>query len=121
MLKITGSLDKSVSSKNNGNRLTYSKNDNNRPVFKKNNSNGKDNGFDISKNSVKYVKKSEKLSKLEKLFELKKSKSKKTFKSQNLAKSRKKTLKSGNSTSFDTIEARLKFLTPNAKTAFNCL
>ena len=42
-------------------------------------------------------------------------------KSQNLAKSGKKLSQSGNSTNFDTIEAGPKFLTPDAKTAFNHL
>ena len=40
---------------------------------------------------------------------------------QNSAKSGKKLSKSENSNNFDTIEARLKFSTPNARTAFNCL
>ena len=48
-------------------------------------------------------------------------KSKKTSKSQNLTKSGKKLSKSGNTTNFDATEARPKFLTPNAKTTFNCL
>ena len=43
------------------------------------------------------------------------------FKSQNLAKSRKKLLKSRNLTNFSIIKARPKFLNPNAKMAFNCL
>ena len=48
-------------------------------------------------------------------------KSEKMFKSQNLAKSGKKLSKSKNSTNFDTRKNRPKFLTPNAKTTFNCL
>ena len=65
--------------------------------------------------------KTEKLSKSQKLSKSKKSKSKKTSKSQNLAKSGKKLSKSGNSTNFDAMEDGPKFLTPNAKTAFNRL
>ena len=62
-----------------------------------------------------------KLSKSRKLSKLKKSKSKKTSKSQNLAKSEKKLSKNGNSTNFNTTKDRLKFLTPNARIAFNRL
>ena len=64
---------------------------------------GEVDGFDTS-DDVKHAKKSEK-----------------TFKFQNLAKSRKKLLKSGNLTNFDATEARSKFLTPNAIIAFNRL
>ena len=64
---------------------------------------------------MKHAKKSKKLSKLEKL------KSKKTSKFQNLAKLGKKLSKNGNSTNFDVTETRPKFLTFNAKTAFNYL
>ena len=42
-------------------------------------------------------------------------------KSQNLAKSGKKLSKSGNSTNFDATEDGPKFLTPDARTAFNRL
>ena len=62
-----------------------------------------------------------KLSKSQKLSKLGKSKSEKTSKSQNLAKSGKKLLKSWNSTNFVTTEGRPKFLTPDTRTAFNCL
>ena len=48
-------------------------------------------------------------------------KNKKTFKSQNLAKSRKKMSKSGNLPNFGTIKTKPNFLTPNARTAFNYL
>ena len=65
--------------------------------------NGEINRFGVG-GGVKYVKKSEKMSK-----------------SQNLAKSRKKLSKSGNLTNFDAIKAGPKFLTSNAKTAFNHL
>ena len=50
-----------------------------------------------------------------------KSKSEKTSKSQNLAKSGKKLSKNGNSTNFNATEDRPKFLTPDARTAFNRL
>ena len=62
-----------------------------------------------------------KSSKSRKLSKLGKSKSEKTSKSRNLAKSGKKLSKSGNSTNFDATEDRPKFLTSNARTAFNCL
>ena len=62
-----------------------------------------------------------KLSKFQKLSKSRKSKSKKMSKSRNLAKSGKKSSKRGNSTNFDATEDRPKFLTPNARTAFNCL
>ena len=64
--------------------------------------------------------KTEKL-KSEKLFKSGKLKSKKMFKSQNLAKSGKKLSKNENLPIFRVIKARLKFLTPNIKTTFNCL
>ena len=62
-----------------------------------------------------------KLSKSQKLSKSRKSKGEKTSKFQNLAKSRKKLSKSGNSTNFDTIEDGPKFLTSNARAAFNRL
>ena len=73
------------------------------------------NRFSVSKNGIKHVRKSEKLSKSEK------SKCKKMFKSRNLAKSRKKLSKSENSTNFNSIRDGPKFLTPDASIAFNCL
>ena len=76
---------------------------------------GKVNEFGVSENGIKHAKKSGKLSKLGK------SKREKTSKSQNLAKSRKKLSKSGNSTYFDATEDESKFLTPDAKIAFNRL
>ena len=60
-------------------------------------------GFDIG-SSMKYAKKSEKMSK-----------------SLNLVKSGKKLSKSGNSTNFDITEAGPRFLIPDAKTSFNRL
>ena len=71
--------------------------------------------FGVGGNGMNYIKKSGKLSKS------RKSKSKKTSKSRNLAKLRKKLSKSENSINFDTIEDGPKFLTPNARIAFNCL
>ena len=62
-----------------------------------------------------------KLSKSRKSSKSGKSKSEKMSKSRNLAKSGKKLSKSWNSTNFDATEDGPKFLTPNAKTAFNCL
>ena len=107
--------NKPVPSKNNGSRSASSKNDNSKPVFKKNNSNSEVNRFGVGRNSVEYTKKSGKLSKS------RKSKSEKMFKSQNLAKSRKKLSNNRNSTNFNATEAGLKFLTSDAKIAFNCL
>ena len=46
---------------------------------------------------------------------------KKMFKSQNLAKLRKKLSKSENLTNFDVIKTKPKFLTSNTKTIFNYL
>ena len=62
-----------------------------------------------------------KLSKSQKLSKLGKSKSEKMFKSWNLAKSGKKLSKSGNSTNFNATEDGPKFITPDARTAFNRL
>ena len=115
MLKITGSLDEPASSKNNSSKSAFNENNNSRSISKKNNNNNKVDGFDIGKNGMEHAKKSGKL------FKSGKSKSKKTSKSWNLAKSGKKLLKSENSTNFDTIEAKPKFLTPDARTQFNCL
>ena len=67
------------------------------------------------------IEKCEKLSKTWKLSKSGKSKSEKTSKSENLAKSGKKLSKSGNSTNFDATEDGPKFLTSDAKTAFNRL
>ena len=105
MLKIIGSPNKPAPNKN----------DNSRPASRRNNDNGEVNRFGVGGNSVEYAKKSGKLSKSRKL------KSKKTSKSWNLVKSRKKLSKSENSTNFDAIEDGPKFLTPDARTALNCL
>ena len=111
---MTELLDKLAHNKNNGNKLASSKNDNNKLVFGKNDSNSEVNEFGISRNDVEHTKKLGNLSKSGK------SKSKKMFKSRNLAKSRKKLSKSRNSTYFYATEVGPKFLTPNAKTTFNC-
>ena len=125
MLKTIGSPNKpvsgkndssrSASSRNNGSKLAFSRNNNSRPAFRKNNGNGKIDRFGVGGNGVEYTKKSEKSSKSGK------SKSEKMSKSQNLTKSGKKLSKSGNSTNFDATEDRPKFLTPDARTAFNRL
>ena len=73
------------------------------------------NEFGVGENGIKHAKKSGKLSKLGK------SKREKTSKSRNLAKSRKKSSKSGNSTYFDATEDKSKFLTPDARITFNRL
>ena len=128
MLKTTRSLDKPTSSRNNSSKPASSRNDGSRLASKRNNGNGE---IRFDGDSVEHVKKSrklkdQKLSKLgklksKKLFKSRKSKSKKTSQSQNLAKSRKKLSKIGNSSNFDTTEARPKFLTLNAKTTFDHL
>ena len=115
MLKTTESLNKLTLNKNDGSRSASSKNDNSRLASEKNNGNSKVDEFGVGKNGVEYAKKSGKLSKSGK------SKSKKTSKSRNLAKSGKKLSKSGNSINSNATEDRSKFLTPNAKTAFNRL
>ena len=73
---------------------------------------GEVNGFGVGGNGVEYAKKSGKSSKSGK------SKSEKTSKSRNSAKLGKKLSKSGNSTNFDAMEDRPKFLTPNTRTTF---
>ena len=78
-------------------------------------SDGKVDGFSIGGNNVEYAKKSGKLSKSGK------SKSKKMSKSQNSAKSGKKLSKNGNLTNFNATKNGPKFLTPDARTAFNRL
>ena len=78
-------------------------------------------GGDESIEKYEKLSKTGKLSKSQKLSKSRKSKSKKTSKSWNLAKSRKKLSKSGNSTNFDATEDGPKFLTPDARTAFNRL
>ena len=69
----------------------------------------------------KSIEKCGKSSKTGKLSKSRKSKSEKTSKSRNSAKSGKKLSKSGNSTNFDATKDGPKFLTPDARTTFNCL
>ena len=114
-MKTTGLPDKPASSKNDSSKLASNKNNNNRLTSRKNDSNNNVNKFGVSRNGIEHTKKSEKLSKSGK------SKSKKISKFRNLAKSEKKLLKSGNLTNFDAMGAGPKFLTPDARTAFNCL
>ena len=127
MLKTTGSPDKPAPSRNNGSRSASSKNDDSKPVSGRNNGNGEVDRVGVGRNSVEHAKKSEKMSKfrksskLGKLSKSGKSKSEKTSKSRNLARLGKKSSKSGNSTNFDATEDRPKFLTPDARTAFNRL
>ena len=115
MLKTTRSPDKPTPSRNDGSRSASNKNDDSRLAFRRNDNNGEVNGFDVGGNSVKHAKKSGKSSKS------RKSKSEKISKSQNLAKSGKKSLKSGNLTNFDATEVGPKFLTLDARAAFNHL
>ena len=115
MLKTTGSSNKPAFNGNNGSKLTSSKNNDSMPASKRNNSNGEVDEFSVSRNNVEHTKKSGKL------FQSGKSKSKKMFKSQNLAKSRKKLSKSENSTNFDAIRAGSKFLILNTRKTFNYL
>ena len=98
MLKTIRSPNKPASDKNNENKLASNKKNNSKQVFGRNNGNGEVNGFGICRNGVKHVKKSEKPSK-----------------------SGKKLSKNGNSTNYDTMEAKTKFLTFTARTTFNCL
>ena len=114
-LKPTGSSNEPASSKNNGSKSASSRNNNSRPTFGKNNGNGKVNEFGVSGNGMEHTKKSGKLSKSGK------SKSEKMSKSRNLAKLEKKLSKNGNLTNSDTMENGPKFLTPDAKIAFNRL
>ena len=115
MLKTTRSPDEPASSRNNGSRSAFSRSNDSRLAFGKNDGNSEVNGFGVDGNGVEHTKKSGKLSKSGI------SKSKKTSKSQNSAKSEKKLSKSGNSTNFDATEDGPKFLTPDARTAFNRL
>ena len=138
MLKMIGSPDKLAPSRNDGSRSASSKNDNSGPASGRNDGDGEVDEVGIGRNGVGHAKKSGKTSKSQKLSKSRKLKSEKTFKSQklfksgksksekmsksqNLAKLGKKSSKSGNSTNSDTMEDGPKFLTPNARTAFNCL
>ena len=121
MLKTTESPDELASCKNNGSKSASSINNNSRPASGRNDGDNKVNGVGVGRNGVKHAKKSEKTSKSRKLSKSGKSKGEKTSKSQNSAKSGKKSSKSGNSTNFDATEDGPKFLTPDARTAFNHL
>ena len=99
MLKTTGSP----------NEPAPSRNDDSRPASGRNDGDGEVDGFGVGRNGVEHAKKSGK------------SKSKKMSKSRNSAKSEKKLSKSGNSTNFDAMKDGSKFLTPDARTAFNRL
>ena len=109
MLKTTRSPDKPAPSRNDGSRSASSRNDDSKPASGRNDGDGEVDGFGIGGNGVEHAKKSGK------------SKSEKTSKSRNLAKSGKKSSKSGNSTNFDAMKDRPKFLTPDARTTFNRL
>ena len=116
MLKTTGSPDEPAPSRN----------EDSRPASGRNDGDGEVDGFGVGGNGVEHAKKSgksksEKTSKSRKLSKSGKSKGEKTSKSRNLAKSGKKLSKSGNSTNFDATEDGPKFLTPDARTAFNRL
>ena len=121
MLKTTRSLDKPALNRNDGSKSASNRNNNSKLAFEKNDGNNEVNRFSVGENSVEHTKKSRKTSKSRKLSKSGKSKSEKTSKSQNLAKSGKKLLKSGNSTYFDVMEVGPKFLTSDARTAFNRL
>ena len=121
MLKITKSPDELVPSKNDGSKSASSRNNNSRPASGRNDGDGEVDRVSVGGNGVEHAKKSDKMSKSRKLSKSKKSKGKKTSKSQNSAKSGKKLSKSGNSTNSDATEDGPKFLTPDARTAFNRL
>ena len=121
MLKTIRSLNKPAPSKNDGSKSASSRNNNSRPASKKNNGNNEIDRFGVDRNSMEHAKKSGKLFKSENLSKSRKSKSKKISKSRNLAKSGKKLSKNENSTNFNVIEAGPKFLTLDARTAFNHL
>ena len=109
MLKTIRSSNEPALSRNDGSRSTSNKNNDSRPASGRNDGDSKVDGFGVGGNGVEHAKK------------LRKSKSKKTSKSQNLAKSRKKLLESENSTNFNAMKDGSKFLTSDARTAFNRL
>ena len=114
MLKTIGLPDKLASTGNDGSKLASSMNNDSRPAFGKNNSDSEVDGFGAGKNGIEHAKISRKLSKSRKL------KSEKTSKSRNLAKSGKNMSKNGNSTNFNAMENRPKFLMLDAGTTFKC-
>ena len=93
-MKIIRLFDKSAFNKNNSSRLAFNKNNNSKLVFRRNNS---DNKVKFDDNNIKHAK------------NLRKSKSQKL----------KKLSKNRNSSYFNATKAKLSFLTPNKKTAFN--
>ena len=121
MLKTTESPDKLAPSRNDSSKSASSRNDDNRLASGRNNGDDEVDGVGIGGNGKEHAKKSEKTFKSQKSSKSGKSKGEKTFKSQNLAKLGKKLSKSGNSTNFDAMEDGPKFLTPDARTAFNRL
>ena len=121
MLKTTRSPDKPGSNRNDGSRSASSRNDKSRPASRKNDGDGEVNGFSVGRNGVEHAKKSEKLYKSQKLSKSEKLKSEKTSQFQNSAKLRKKSSKNENFTNFNATEIRPKFLTSDAKIAFNRL
>ena len=126
MLKMTGSPDEPAPSRNDGNKSVSSRNDNSRLAFRKNDGNGEVDEFGVGGNSVEHAKKlgkskCEKTSKSRKLSMSGKSKGEKMSKSWTLAKLGKKSSKSGNLTNSDATKDGPKFLTPDARTAFNRL
>ena len=122
MLKITEPPKESASNRNNGSRPAFGRNDSSKPVSNRNNgsrpASGKNNGNgEVDKfggDGMEQVKKSEKsknLAKSRKLFKSGKSKGEKS----------KKPPKSGTFPNFDAKDSRPSFLTPEARSAFNCL
>ena len=71
MLKTTGLSNKPAPGRNNYNKSAFNRNNNSKPASRKNDGNGEVNRFDVSRNSMKYAKKLEKLSKSENLSKLK--------------------------------------------------
>ena len=121
MLKTIGSPDELASSKNDGSRSASSRNNDSKSASGRNDGDGEVNGVGVGRNGVDHAKKSEKTSKSRKLSKSGKPKDEKTSKFQNSAKLGKKSSKSGNFTNSDAMEDGPKFLTPDARTAFNRL
>ena len=115
MLKKSRSLDEPAFSRNNSSRSASNRNNDSRPTYERNDSNDEVNRFSIGGNGMEYAKKSGKL------FKSRKSKTIKMSKSWNLSKSGKKLSKNRNSTNSNVTKDGPKFLTSNARTAFNRL
>ena len=120
MMKTTGSPNGSASSRNNSSRSASNRNNDSKLASGRNNGNGEVDEF--GGDSVKHAKKSgkskgqksakaQKLAKSQKSPKLRKSKGKK---SKNL-------LKIGNLPNFNAKDSGPSFLTPEARSAFNCL